>query len=782
MGCYHCGDKIIGKPISKDDKDFCCTGCLAVYEILSDNGLDQFYEFNQQSGIKPNSEGNAKYTALDVPEIFNDFIEFQNDELYIVTFFLPAIHCSSCIYLLENLQKLNSDIISSESNFTARTLTLSVKKDRKLSEVAALLESIGYKPELRKGKEKTSSYDKKLLLQLGVAGFAFGNVMLWSVPEYLGLDEMFEDFRNFSAYLTLLVSIPVLFYSASPYFISAYTALKTRQLNLDIPVAIGILVLFIKSSSSILMQEGSSYMDSFTGFVFFLLIGKWFQSKTYRNMSFDNDPKAYFPLGVHRLNKVTQEEEVVKIESIEKDDLLKIFNEEIIPCDAELISDKAVIDTSFITGEAALATLKSGDKIYAGSKLIGSAIQVKALSTTSRSKFASIWNKSAKTTKSIVQNRENLLSKYFLIIVGILSISAAITWSFIDPSRILEIVTAILVVACPCALAISFPFVYGNALRKLGRSGLYFRNSHEIQKMNQVNHIVFDKTGTLTKDRIEGVDYEGESLTPTLMGQVYALTRQSTHPYSKSITQYLESFVEQVDDIIDYEEVSGQGVQAKTLNGDLIRVGNAQFTNATNIFNDSGSYLSVNDKTYGFFRFQSQLREGIIEEINRLQKHYKVSLLSGDRPTDKVLFEHLEKPIDMYFDLSPTDKKDHIINFNESGDVVAFIGDGLNDSEALEEAELGISVSEDEFRFTPKCDAIIESNKINNLRSFFKFGLHAKRVLRICMYFSLTYNTFGITFAFLGYVTPLFAAILMPISSVTIVLLSTLLIQPYKIR
>ena len=205
MGCYHCGDKIIGKPISKDDKDFCCTGCLAVYEILSDNGLDQFYEFNQQSGIKPNSEGNAKYTALDVPEIFNDFIEFQNDELYIVTFFLPAIHCSSCIYLLENLQKLNSDIISSESNFTARTLTLSVKKDRKLSEVAALLESIGYKPELRKGKEKTSSYDKKLLLQLGVAGFAFGNVMLWSVPEYLGLDEMFEDFRNFSAYLTLLV-------------------------------------------------------------------------------------------------------------------------------------------------------------------------------------------------------------------------------------------------------------------------------------------------------------------------------------------------------------------------------------------------------------------------------------------------------------------------------------------------------------------------------------------------------------------------------------------------
>lgn len=782
MGCYHCGDKIIGKPISKEDKDFCCSGCLTVYEILSDNGLDQFYEFNQQSGIKPATEGNAKYTALDVPEIFDDFIEFQNDEVYIATFFLPAIHCSSCIYLLENLQKLNPDILTSEANFTARTLSLTIKKSRKLSEVASLLESIGYKPELRRSKDKTSSYDKKLLLQLGFAGFAFGNVMLWSVPEYLGLDDMFKGFRNFSAYLTLLVSIPVLLYSASAYFISAYTAIRTRQLNLDIPVAIGILVLFTKSAASILMQEGSSYMDSFTGFVFFLLIGKWFQSKTYRNMSFDNDPKAYFPLGVHRLNKITEEEEVIKIESIEKDDILKIFNEEIIPCDAELISKKAVIDTSFITGEANLATLKVGDKIYAGSKLIGSAIQVKALSTTSRSKFASIWNKSAKTTKSIVQNRENLLSKYFLIIVGVVSTAAAITWAFIDPSRILEIVTAILVVACPCALAISFPFVYGNALRKLGKSGLYFRNSHEIQKMIKVNHIVFDKTGTLTKDRIEGVNYEGEEMSAELKGQVFALTRQSTHPYSKSITKYLEKTVNQIDEITDYNEVSGLGVEAKTTNGDTIKVGNAQFTNAQDKFNESGSYLSINDKVLGFFKFQSQLREGIIEEINRLQKDYKVTLLSGDQATDEVLFKALEQPIDMYFNLSPTDKKNHIIRFNESGDVVAFIGDGLNDSEALEEAELGISVSEDEFRFTPKCDAIIESDKIKQLKSFFKFGLHAKKVLRICMYFSLTYNTFGITFAFMGYVTPLFAAILMPISSISIVLLSTFLIQPYKIK
>ena len=214
MNCYHCGDKVIGKAIQKSDKSFCCNGCLTVFEILNENGLDQFYEINAHSGVKPSSSNTTKYAALDVPEIFEEFINFQNKGTYIVTFFLPAIHCSSCIFLLENLHRLDSNILKSEANFTARNLTLTVKKDQKLSEVASLLESIGYTPELRKSKDKVASYDKRLLFQLGVAGFAFGSVMLWTFPEYLGLDESFESFRNFSAYLSLAVSIPVLLFSA----------------------------------------------------------------------------------------------------------------------------------------------------------------------------------------------------------------------------------------------------------------------------------------------------------------------------------------------------------------------------------------------------------------------------------------------------------------------------------------------------------------------------------------------------------------------------------------
>lgn len=778
MSCYHCGDKIIGKPITKGDKEFCCNGCLTVYEILDDNGLGQFYDINEQSGVKPSNSSTAKYAALDVPEIFDDFINFQNEEIYMVTFFLPAIHCSSCIYLLENLKKLDDHILKSEANFTARTLNLTIKKDRKLSEVAMLLENIGYQPELRKNKEKKTSYDRKLLLQLGFAGFAFGSVMLWTFPEYLGLDESFESFRNFSAYLSLGVSIPVLLFSARSYLISAYHALRTQQLNLDIPIALGILVLFTKSAVSVLTGEGSGYIDSFTGFVFFLLIGKWFQSRTYRTMSFDNDPKAYFPLGVHKINDET--EEIVQISDVHVGDEIRIFNEEIIPCDGRLNSEKAVIDTSFITGESELVNLKKGDRIYAGSKLIGSAVRINVESNTDQSKFASIWNNANEKTKSIIQNRENLLSKYFLIAVSIISLGAAIAWWFIDPTQIISIVTAVLVVACPCALALSFPFVYGNALRKLGRVGLYFRNSSEIQRINSINHIVFDKTGTLTKDRIDGLQYEGKELSKDIQAAALELTRQSTHPYSKSIANYLFEKVGTVQPIEEFREISGKGVEGQLKNGDILRIGSASFTGAMEK-KESGSFIALNDQVLGFFRFESTLRDGVIDVIQSLTPEYKVTLLSGDKAQDAQLFDPVREKVNMHFNLSPSDKKAYIQKFKDEGDQVMFIGDGLNDSEALNVADLGISVAEDEFRFTPKCDAIIKGNVIRKTPSILSFGAFTKSALQICLYFSLIYNLVGITFAVLGYVTPLFAAILMPLSSITIVFLSTILIQLRKV-
>lgn len=780
MKCYHCGDKVIGKPIVHDEKNFCCNGCKSVYQILSENELGNFYQFNEGSGIKPSGEANNQFLPLDVPEIFNDFIEFQNEEIYIVTFFLPAIHCSSCIYLLENLKKLNPSIIKSESNFTARTLQVTIKKSVKLSDVALLLDSIGYRPELRPpSKNQKTGYDKKLLLQLGIAGFAFGSVMLWTFPEYLGLDETFEHFRNFSAYLSLIVSIPVFFYSASGYMKSAYTAIRSKQLNLDIPIAIGIIVLFVKSATTVLLQEGSGYMDSFTGFVFFLLIGKWFQSKTYQNMAFDNDPKAYFPLGVHRIT-TSGEEEIILIDKLKEGDEIRIYNQEIIPCDVELLGDKATVNNSFITGESDLVKVLKGERIYAGSKLIGSSNTAKVVRTTDRSKFAGIWNSSNKDRpQSLTLNRENKLTKYFLIIVFIVALTGAVVWAFIDPSEIIEIVTAVLVVACPCALALSFPFVYGNALRKFGNNDLYFKNSFEIEKLNAIDHIVFDKTGTLTKDRTNGVQFSSE-LKQEQIDSAYALTKQSTHPYSKSIANYLKTFVQNGVNISDFKETPGKGIEAKLDNDTPIKLGSAEFLGIDDT-ESSGSFLSVDNVVVGQFTFQSQLRDDILPTLEKLSQDYKLTLLSGDSDQDQTLFAAIEGKIALHFNQNPTEKKEFIEQLERNGERVAYIGDGLNDTEALSAATLGISVADDVFRFTPSCDAIVKGDSISRLSNYFQFGKHTSMALKVCMLFSLVYNTVGMTFALMGYVTPLFAAILMPLSSISIVLMSTLLIRIKRI-
>lgn len=782
MNCYHCGDKIVGNPIEYNEKNFCCNGCKQVFSILSENGLTNFYTMNEGSGVKPTEETTKKYAALDIEELKEEFINFKNDKIYKVTFFLPAIHCSSCIYLLENLKKLNPNIIDSEANFTARTLQLTLKIDAALSSIAYLLDSIGYRPELRpKTKEDANKHDKKLLIQLGVAGFAFGSVMLWTFPEYLGLDETFEPFRNFSSYLTLLVSIPVLLYSASGYLSSAYTAIKSRQLNLDIPIAIGILVLFIKSTVSILLHEGPGYMDSFTGFVFFLLIGKWFQAKTYRSMAFDNDPKAYFPLGIHRLESNNQEK-MVLIDDLKEDDHIRIYNEEIVPCDILLTTEKAVINTSFITGESELINMKKGDRIYAGSRLIGSSILGRVERTTSRSKFASIWNsKTNKKDTDFTKINEDKLTKYFLFSVLIIALIGGATWAFIDVNRVVEIVTAILVVACPCALALSYPFVYGNALRKLGKSGLYFKTSQEIQKLPHLTTLIFDKTGTLTKDKTTGIVFSNE-LSQFEIDLVYSLTKQSTHPYSKSITQSLSNQVKEGVVITDFKELSGKGISGQDYRGNSIVLGSSQFVGIEDASTESGSYLMINNEFKGKFTFKTQLRNNVIETIQQLRKKYKLHLLSGDNRQDETLFAPVKNDIALNFNKSPLEKKEIVEKLKNKNEVVAFIGDGLNDSEALLAANLAISVADDVFRFTPSCDAIIEGNKIDQLPKFLAFGDYTSTILKVCMIFSLVYNIIGMTFALLGYVTPLFAAILMPLSSISIVFLSTASIQLKKIN
>jgi Cu+-exporting ATPase len=771
--CFHCGDEIIGKGYFLDEKVFCCNGCRSVYQLLKDNNLGDFYSFETNAGVKPSKESEHKYAFLDVDSIRQKFIDFEEGELTRITLFLPEIHCSSCIYLLENLPKIQEGVTGCHINFSKREAVISFyHKQLPLSELALFLSKIGYPPNFGNRDQSEKKIDKIFMYKIGIAAFAFGSIMLWSVPDYAGVGDANPVFRTFTSYLSFAVSIPVLLFSAKDYFISAYKALRYKSLNLDVPITLGIIALYLQSVYSILKGEGAGYMDSFAGFIFFLLIGKWFQNKTYKSMSFERDYTAYFPVAITKMNQ--GEETIVEIEHLNVGDIMLIRNEEVVPCDSILVSDTAKIDYSFVTGESKPIYKNKGDFIYAGGRLVGQRVQMSVHKESNRSHLTQMWNEVKSNKETITRFAfQDKISRYFLVIILIIAVLASIAWAFFDPSRITQIVVAILIVACPCALALSAPFTYGNIMRVLGRKGLFLKNTAVIERLNSITDVVFDKTGTLTSSAGLEVEYVGDFLTEEEKEMICAISNSSTHPLSRAIVTYFKSagiFAEH--EINAFEEVSGKGVSGQ-MNGKIVQVGSASYTGSQHVdANESASYIRVNGKV-GKFIFTSQLRARM-DEMMRSLSNYKIHILSGDKDKDReLMLKILPDNSSLIFEQTPKDKLNYILALKEQGKSVMMIGDGLNDSGALGAANVGIAVSEDVFRFSPSSDAIIEAEKLWDLNGFMKTSAYSKTILTACLMFSLSYNVIGLSFAISGNLTPLVAAILMPISSITVVFISS---------
>ncbi len=302
--CYHCHDDIRSEVLTFEDKSFCCEGCKTVYQILNENGLCTFYSLDAAAGLsQKDQKGNRAYDFLNDVSVATQLIDYQDDNITKVTFLLPTMHCASCIWLLENLYKIKETVISSKVNFLKKEVYILFDHTKtSLRDVAVLLAQIGYAPEINLNDldadaPRHAGISRRIYYQLGVAGFAFGNIMLLSFPEYLGLkDSLDGNFAPIFGYFNLILAIPVLLYSAQDYLKSAFQGLRNGYLNLDVPLSLGILALFGRSAYEILTQTGGGYMDSFAGLLFFLLMGKWFQQKTFYHLSFERDYKSYFPI------------------------------------------------------------------------------------------------------------------------------------------------------------------------------------------------------------------------------------------------------------------------------------------------------------------------------------------------------------------------------------------------------------------------------------------------------------------------------------------------------
>ena len=779
--CFHCGEECPDDLIKIDDKVFCCNGCKTVYELLHGNNLCEYYSIDHNPGITRKNYIKRNYDFLNDLDLKQKLIDFTDGNRTKITFDILQMHCSSCIWILENLHNLNPGIKSSKVNFLQKKIFVTFSENEtSLREVVELLDSIGYEPQLNleeKKEEESKSEYKKLYYKIGVAGFCFGNIMLLSFPEYLsvGIAEQ-EHLKRLFAYLNIILAVPVFFYSSSDYFISAWKGLKKKIVNIDVPLALGIAVLFVKSMIDIIFFNGAGYLDSLAGLVFFLLVGKLFQNKTYDTLNFERNYKSYFPISV--TIRKDGNETTIPVEKLNLGERIIIRNNELIPADSILIKGTANIDYSFVTGESIPVPVHNGQMIYAGGKQIGSAVEVETIKEVSQSYLTQLWNNKAfnkeQEQESGVTSLANIISKYFTFGVLLIAAASAIVW-MPNIKTALDAFTSVLIVACPCALALSTPFTLGNIMRIFGRHKFYIKNTHVIEKLASIDTVVFDKTGTITENNSSDVNYFGDPLTDDELTSIKSIVRNSTHPLSVMILNTIPNLsVKKVD---QFEEQPGKGIFAY-VNGDNYKIGSRKFASTKNIIEDDNStkvFISINNSERGYFRFSNKYRKGLDKVIPDLEKRYELALLSGDGEGEKLnLKKYFTEDSELYFRQSPQDKLEFVEALQQKDKKVLMIGDGLNDAGALKQSDVGISISDNTNNFSPACEGILDSSSFHRLKDFITFSKTGNKIIIASFILSLIYNAIGLSFAFRGLLSPLVAAVLMPVSSISVVVFTTL--------
>jgi Cu+-exporting ATPase len=766
-----------------DDKLFCCNGCKTVYEIFSLNDMSCYYDFEKSPGATP-QDIKGKYDFLDNEGIVAKLLDFQEDKTDIVLLSIPHIHCSSCIWILENLQRLQKGISTSQVNFPEKKVRITYNPEVvSLKKIVHLLSSIGYEPYISLENYETgkNNVDRSLTYKLGLAFFCFGNIMLLSFPEYFEVKEYWLDnYRPFFRWLIFALSLPSFLYSASGYYISAYKSIKSGMLNIDIPIALGIIIFFIRSTFDIIMDYGSGFFDSLTGLIFFMLLGKMFQIKTYSFLSFERDFKSYFPIAITRINSDTSEESV-PVYDIEKGNRLLIRNQELIPVDGILISEKAEIDYSFVTGEAIPITKKSGDKVFAGGKQMGKVIEMEVLHSVSQSYLTQLWSNDV-FQKDVEQKHKSItdtISRYFTPILLLIAFAGFGYWIFIDANIAFNVFTAVLIVACPCALALTAPFTMGNVLRILGKKKFYLKNALVIEQLAKVDTIVFDKTGTITTNKKSNISYEGKVLSEENLILLKNVLRPSNHPLSRMLYDFLpEGKRHKVN---NFEEITGKGILAE-IDGNQIQIGSATFIEKPeeNSIQQTSVHIKINQVYFGNYIFNNQYREGLAELFEKLSHNYQIKVLSGDNEGEKATLESiLPKETELVFNQKPEQKLEFIKNLQQQGKNVMMVGDGLNDAGALAQSNIGISISENVNVFSPACDAILDAGEFKRMDYFLKLSKKAITTIKMSFALSLLYNVVGLSFAITGNLQPLVAAIIMPLSTVTIVSFVTIMSNFY---
>ena len=781
--CLHCD---LAVPSDRGEDNFCCSGCSFVYKTIHDSGLENFYAYKQnlnESLAKPAPEPNKNYGFFDSKEYIDKYVVDKNSSISKTTFFIDGIHCAACVWLLEKLPQVLDKVTSARVNFKDQTLSLEYHaKEIKLSEIAKAISSFGYQaspPDINKDAHLIKNRRNELL-RIGIAGLCAGNTMLLAVSLYQGLyTGIPKDYQNFLQWISFLISIPAVFISARPFFRSAISGLKAKMIHIDLPIAIGIIAGFLISAWNTLTEGSHVYFDSICMLIFLLLIGRWFQN---RGIDKARREAELLPSVLpHEVNLVTKTGIVSKyIDSVKIDDELLVSSNQITPLDGFITKGSGTLSLAFLTGESSPIKVKVGDKVFAGSKLLSGEIQVETKQLGEQTRLGKILKlvTSNHDARPKISQLTDKLSAWFTSIVLTCAAGCFLYWYNISLDAAFQNTLAFLVVACPCALGLSAPTALSVAMARAANKGIFIKGEDIVERLSNTEVLVFDKTGTLTNSEIllKEINIFDIASKDKILSVIKALEKASEHPIALAVQRKLSNIKDiTIDNVTEHP---GKGLSGE-IDKNTWKLGSYNWllenrVDTSQISKDSAGdtkvFLTENNKLAAGLTFQSELKKDAKDYISNLKKLGKeIKILSGDsKDAVNKIAKELEIPEENTLNsVLPEDKMNYIKKLGNTKH--AMLGDGINDAAALAAAYVGIGVRGGVEASLQSADVYVSSGDIKDISLCITGANKTISLIRRNFTISILYNLIGGTLALMGLMHPLVAAVLMPISSLSVI-------------
>jgi heavy metal translocating P-type ATPase len=765
--CQHCSLPI-PPDVLQSGADFCCRGCEQVFAILNRAGLGEYYRIRAAvPGIRaPQAAPTAgsSYAWLDDPAFTTPTLNCDGSRT--LEFYVEGVHCAACVWLLEKLPELLPDVRSVRLNLGSGIATVTLPAGGRFAPVAEAIERFGYKPFALKNQHEAEAHrereNRQMLMRIGVAAFSAGNLMILAVALYSGLE---GALAHYFAWLALLLAVPALSYSAWPFYQGAWYRLRQRQLSIDVPIAFSLLTGLSAGIWQTFQQQGETYFDSLAMLVFLLLLSRYVLSRIQQRVAANSQLLSFY---AHDQVEVWGEQGFVlqPVSRLQVGQRLRVQAGQRLPVDGEVVAGASALDVSLLTGESWPQPVSPGSRVYAGTRNQSAALEIRATAIGSDTKMAQILARTRQNLDSrsgLAALSDRLARRFVLIVLG--AAALLFLWQGFNPQSFSRALSLI-IISCPCALALATPLVMSISLRAAFARGYLIKNAQSLENLPALRTLIFDKTGTLTEGRFQVL--QADPFSAEACAALCALEAQSTHPIAQALREHFAS-AQPLPAVSAFRTLASGGIEGQ------IAGCNWQVRPSTEAPALSAQQpvtcveLWREGQSMGRIWLGDRIRAGARESLDQLRAAgYTLVLLSGDQPAACATVATALGLDQVFAGVSPEAKEQILRRFP----VPAMIGDGVNDILALSAAAIGISVQGGVEENLQTADIHLTEAGISQLPALLHHGRQTRRLVQLCLGFSLFYNLVSISAALLGWVTPLYAAVLMPVSSLTVVALA----------